>query len=231
MTAPIYAIGDIHGCDTMLDAMLDAVTADARLFTVSGTPQLVFLGDYIDRGRGSRVVIDRVMAGFPDFETVCLLGNHEDMMLKCLNSSNPERWEIWLTNGGFETLDSFEFDMGRHGCDPYALEQALGADRIAWLKSLPRHHVIDDYLFVHAGIAPGVPLDEQKPKDLCWIRDRFLDSDADHGYMVVHGHTPVDAPDIRPNRINIDTGAVFGRTLTTVVLTPGAKPRFLTVEA
>ena len=113
------------------------------------------------------------------------------------------------------------------GGDPDELADALGPDRVAWLKALALSYEAGPYLFVHAGIVPNVPLDQQQPQDLLWIRSRFLDSNVDHGRMVIHGHTPSDEPVVKHNRIGIDTGAVFDGQLTAVVLDGDSPPLFL----
>ena len=128
------------------------------------------------------------------------------------------------------TLESLGVSLRFGGCDPATLGHALGAERIAWLKSLPLYRVAKPYLFVHAGIAPGVPLAEQRPADLLWIRSRFLESEADHGYIVVHGHTPGDAPVVKPNRVCVDTGATSNGLLTAAVLDGTDRPIFLCAE-
>ena len=233
-----YAIGDIHGCRKQLDILLSKIRADTEARQVFNQaddfllPRLIFLGDYIDRGPDSRGVIDRLMQGVEGFSTVSLIGNHERMMLDALDDerNNYEAWKIWLQNGGDETLRSFGLPPG----DNYRQERdtfnaVLGQKRLRWLRQLPFYLEEDGYLFVHAGIKPATPLADQLEKDLLWIRNRFLSSDLDHGFVVVHGHTPCETPEVRPNRINVDTGAVYGRTLTSVVLESGEQPRFLSV--
>ncbi len=167
------------------------------------------------------------MSGLAGFETTCLLGNHEAMLLECLATENRQAWVTWLSNGGEETLASFGVSLRFGGYDPNELGACLGEDRVAWLKSLPLCRTIAPYFFVHAGIAPGVPIYDQAPKDMLWIRSRFLESTEDHGYIVVHGHTPGDDPVVRPNRICIDTGATFNGQLSAVVLNKDADPVFL----
>lgn len=225
-----YAIGDIHGRDDLLQAMHERIVADRRLRHAHERAVIVYVGDYIDRGARSRDVIDRVMRGVPEFETVCLKGNHEDLMLACLETDDPDVWSVWLDNGGDETLASFGLSFREDEYDPLALARALGAARLVWLDDLELFYRAGDYLFVHAGILPGRPLEHQEEKDLLWIRGRFLQSDIDHGFRVVHGHTPTDGPELRPNRIGIDTGAVWRGELTAVVLSEGQEPRFLSVS-
>ena len=148
-------------------------------------------------------------------------------MLDCLETDDRQVWHNWLSNGGEETLKSLGVSLRFGGYDPRQLAEALGPRRIEWLRSLPLFHVTEDYLFVHAGIVPGVPLEEQQEKDMLWIRGRFLENDTDHGRLVIHGHTPTDEPECRQNRIGIDTGAASSGKLTAVVLSNTEKPRFL----
>ncbi len=225
-----YAIGDIHGRDDLLDAMYARIQADYRLRHEGERAVIVHLGDYIDGGSESRGVVDRVMRGVDGFESVHLLGNHEAMMLECLVTDDRQVWMNWLGNGGDETLRSFGVSFRFGGYDPKVLVDTLGPDRLAWFRSLRSFCVHEEYLFVHAGIRPGIPIESQKLKDLLWIRGRFLESDADHGYIVVHGHTPTDLPVRKHNRIGIDTGAAIRGELSAVALEPAKEPRFLSVE-
>lgn len=225
-----YAIGDIHGRDALLERLHARIVHDPHRTAGCPKPTVVHLGDYIDGGPRSPDVIDRVMRGSDDFETVALLGNHEALMLECLNTDDRDIWWNWISNGGERTLEALGIPFRTHGCDPRALEGALGVQRIGWLRSLPISHVADGYLFVHAGIVPGVPLDRQQKKDMLWIRSRFLDSDTDHGYIVVHGHTQTIEPEVKSNRIGIDTGEARPKTLTAVALDGTLAPRFLSVS-
>lgn len=227
MNKVIYAIGDVHGRDDLLCDLHDHVRDYHQLMHTGRDAELIHLGDYIDGGAHSRDVIDRLMSGVGDFQVTCLLGNHEAMLLDCLATDNRQAWYTWLSNGGEETLASFGMSLRFGGYDPGELRACLGEDRVAWLKSLPFSRTIAPYFFVHAGIAPGVPIDEQHPKDMLWIRSRFLDSQEDHGCVVVHGHTPGDEPVVKANRICIDTGATSNGLLTAAVLDGAAAPVFL----
>jgi len=230
-TAPpgiaVCAIGDIHGCLSQLDTLLeriDAMVDETHL-------QLVFLGDYVDRGADSAGVIDRLI-GVEERkpETVFLRGNHESMFLDFLDDP-PSIAAVFLTNGGEETLRSYGCMIGRARNSQALAEDALARipDRhLAFLRATTYSVRFGDYFFCHAGVRPGVPLYKQSPEHLMWIRNRFLDSDEDFGAVVVHGHTPSPKPVIRPNRIGIDTGAVFGGPLTAVIL-EGEKRRFARV--
>lgn len=226
----IYAIGDVHGHDGLLGRLHARIMQDPVRPAESGKPLVIHLGDYIDRGPESADVLDRVMRGSPAFDSLALMGNHEAMLLDCLESDDRDVWTVWLANGGDRTLEALGCSPRTFGYDPRALADALGQRRIDWLRALPLQHRAGRYLFVHAGVVPGVPLEAQHPKDLLWIRSRFLDSDADHGVVVVHGHTPTEAPEARHNRIGIDTGAAWPKTLTAVALDGDAPPRFLQVS-
>ncbi len=213
-----YAVGDIHGRSDLLAQLLDHIRDHHALMHGGGEADIIFLGDYIDGGGDSLGVIDRLMRGVDGFRTFHLLGNHETLMLNCLETDDRQVWHTWLSNGGDTTLESLGVSLRFGGFDPDALRDALGPDRIEWLWRLSLYEVRDSYLFVHAGIVPGVPLEDQQPHDLVWIRSRFLDSEADHGHIVVHGHTPGDDPVVKPNRICIDTGATSNGNLTAAVL-------------
>lgn len=225
-----YAIGDIHGRDTLLERMHARIEHDPTRQKGASKPTVVYLGDYIDGGPESHKVLDRVIRGSGVFETVALLGNHEALMLDCLKTDDRDVWWNWLQNGGDKTLEALGIPFSTNGFSSHALAEALGEHRIRWLQGLPIYHIIDRYLFVHAGIAPGIPLDQQQTKDMLWIRKRFLESEADHGYIVVHGHTQTEEPEVKKNRIGIDTGAARPKTLTAVALSAGEPPRFLSVS-
>jgi Calcineurin-like phosphoesterase len=197
---------------------------------------VVYLGDYVDRGEDSRGVVARLaLKPLDGFESVHLMGNHEDFLLQFLE--HPEVGPNWIYNGGDRTLASYgvpspgpwagtaAFDNARE-----ALLAALPEAHLKFLRDLAASHVIGGYLFVHAGIRPGVALERQNPHDLMWIRREFLEHAGDFGKVVVHGHTPVKAIDSRPNRIGIDTGAAYGGPLSAVVLA-GSERRFLQTGA
>jgi len=222
----IYAIGDVHGRFDLLHAIARMIEADLEASPPAAAIE-IFLGDYVDRGPHSREVVEW-LAEMPPLtdERVCLLGNHEDMMLEAL--ADPEGLPNWLYNGGDATLASYGATPLPHS--PAAIWNACIAaiprSHQEFLSGLERTAAFGSYLFVHAGINPERPLDDQDPQDLVWIRGPFLNSSADFGRIVVHGHTPVAAPDFRENRINIDTGAVFTGCLTCLVL-EGATQRLL----
>lgn len=227
---PIYAIGDIHGRDHLLEKMYSRIEHDPDRSHNAETPIVVHIGDYIDGGPNSDKVLDMIMKGSTGFESISLLGNHEALMLECLETDDRDVWWNWISNGGDKTLEAFGVSNRFGGYNPKELSDALGGERIHWLKNLPLYHIADPYLFVHAGIVPDRPLGEQKKKDLLWIRSRFLESDVKHPYIIVHGHTQTETPELLPNRIGIDTGAARPKTLTAVFLGDIGKPRFLSVS-
>ena len=226
----IYAIGDLHGRLDLLRAMDALIRADLARSRPEKSVE-IFLGDYIDRGPQSRELVERLIGSPPlADERICLIGNHEDMLLDAL--AEPDGFANWLHNGGDATLASYGLNVR-----PFAAKTELARIRAAFPDHLPPDHraffeglrrwvEFGPYLFVHAGIRPGRPIAEQDPEDLVWIREPFLLSDEDFGRIVVHGHTPVDRPEVRPNRINIDTGAYFTGRLTCLVLEQGTH-RFL----
>ncbi len=226
----VYAVGDSHGCTAQLRALHAAILADCR--AAGGESQrrvAVYLGDYIDRGPDSRGLLEILIEEpLPGFERVFLMGNHDIMLRRLVDEGAAPH--SWLLNGALDTLASYGVEPAVWDRGPAAVYTAMmarmPASHIAFLRGLKLSHVEGDYFFCHAGIRPGVPLDAQSPQDLMWIREGFLDSTADHGKVVVHGHTPVEAPQVRANRIGIDTGAVYGGVLTALVL-DGTERRFL----
>ncbi|MFZ5609814.1 MAG: metallophosphoesterase family protein [Pseudomonadota bacterium] len=223
----IYAIGDIHGRDDLLARLLAMIAADAAGWR--GALAHVFIGDYVDRGGQSAAVLDRLIAlsKAPSWQPCFLMGNHEQAMLDFLADA-PEAM-AWLDYGGRETLASYGVEMPE-GWGLAALRQALRAAlppaHLRFLKNLVYSHQAGDYFFCHAGVRPGIALAAQDLDDLLWIREPFLSSGADHGKVVVHGHTIADQPVVRANRIGIDTGAYMSGRLTAVVL-EGTRQRFL----
>ena len=218
----IYAVGDIHGRADLLAPLLDRIRDDAES-AAELRKILIYLGDYIDRGADSFAVVETVIGETPKgFETVHLKGNHEDFLLHFVDDGSLGN--SWMINGGKATLLSYGVDLRGH---PFP--QDLAEARRDFLSMLPRNHLNfyqglktshleGDYLFVHAGLMPGVPIDDQDEFDLMWIRGKFLDSGIDFGPMVVHGHSIRPLPEVRGNRIGIDTGAFRTGRLTCLVL-------------
>ena len=229
LAARIYAIGDIHGRLDLLDRAIAAIERDVREH--GGDALTVTLGDYVDRGPASRGVLDMLSANPFPTPYVALKGNHE-LMLEAF-VADPKLGPQWRDFGGLETLHSYGISAGRFMLNRnyVAAAKELGealAPHENFLQSLKTSHSHGNYFLCHAGVKPGVPLDLQDHHDLLWIRAEFLDSDADFGKIVVHGHTPVERPDVRANRINIDTGAYATGELTCVVLDEDSH-RFLKV--
>ncbi|MEY9180591.1 metallophosphoesterase family protein [Bradyrhizobium sp. USDA 313] len=200
-----YAIGDLHGCLDQLKQLVELCERDAG----EGRSKFVFLGDYIDRGPDSRGVVEFLMdlqRWSPD-EIICLRGNHEDLLLAALEGEDAEL--VWRQNGAQFTLASYKAKTPRD----------IPITHLDWLRSLPVFHDDGIRFFVHAGVHPDRPLHLQRRRDLLWIREPFLSSDKDFGRLIVHGHTPLSSgiPDQRSNRLNIDTGAVYGRALTSAI--------------
>jgi serine/threonine protein phosphatase 1 len=215
----IYAIGDIHGRVDLLRATHERILADAQHSTAR-RKLVIYLGDYIDRGLESRQVIDLLLdEPLPGFQPVYLKGNHEKALLDFLNDVSVAT--EWFFYGGDATLYSYKVTRPTPGGGPQALLQVqadlmakLPERHLSFYQSLAPYHCEGDYLFVHAGLKPGVPIEKQSEDDLLWIRDEFLRSDADHGYLVVHGHTISPRPEVKSNRIGIDTGAYATGRLT-----------------
>lgn len=219
----VYAVGDVHGEFRLLDRMLALIAEDAAERT-AGRVLLVLMGDVIDRGPDSRAVLERLVHDpLPGGEFRLLRGNHEQEFLNFL--ANPAKAVSWLAFGGLATLASYGIRPPAGNGDPRRFE----ALRDELLLRQPESHrrliegsclslVLGDYAFVHAGIRPGLPLAEQRPDDLLWIRDPFLGAACRHEKVIVHGHTVVATPELLPNRIAIDTGAYATGCLTALVL-------------
>ena len=227
----LYAVGDIHGRSDLLATLLRAIEADAAA-SEAEKRTLVFLGDYVDRGPDTRGVIEMLISGLPHgFEAHFLTGNHEALLLGFLD--DPSSLDAWLLNDGDVTMASYGVDVDAL----YRARARAGEWRGAFAASLPEAHLSffrdlklsvahGDYLFVHAGIKPGVPLAAQTEDDLVWIRRPFLDWNHPFEKFVVHGHTPAHEPVTRANRICVDTGACFTGRLTALRL-EGDTRRFL----
>ena len=221
-----YAVGDIHGRLDAFDALLHVIAQDALDSQPTQRPMLILLGDYVDRGPASAQVVDRILAltDEPAFEVRALKGNHEEALLQFRDE--PGFGQTWVEHGGAATLASYGVQPPATRTDPDAWETA----RVAFRDALPAPHkafyegleiliTLGDYAFVHAGVRPGVPLDRQVERDLLWIRAEFLQSTARFEKVIVHGHTPMEEPQvIAGRRIGVDTGAYATGLLTAVRL-------------
>jgi serine/threonine protein phosphatase 1 len=218
--ARAYAVGDIHGRLDLLDSLLKRIEADVSARGRRRT-FVVFLGDLIDRGPSSAGVIERLRTWKPDgIRPIFLAGNHEEVMLRVL-AGDEGVLQGWLKFGGGECLQSYGVDIEalKQLDEPAAIEKisaAVPAAHREFLESFGDTFRFGDYLFVHAGIRPGVAAEEQHVKDLRWIREPFLSDANGHGFVVVHGHTISERVEERANRIGIDTGAYMSGNLTAI---------------
>jgi serine/threonine protein phosphatase 1 len=216
----IYAVGDIHGRADLLIETIDRIDNDLERRPIDHSVE-VYLGDYVDRGPDTRTVIDLLSVRLITNRAICLRGNHEQVMERFLH--DPNHLETWSQLGGLQTLASYGVVPDPSGRESsrdlhHRFCQAFPRTHSLFLQCLKPWLGCGDLLFVHAGIRPGIPFERQQLNDLLWIRGEFLDSRLDHGKLIVHGHTPVPHPDIRANRINIDTGAVWSGTLTCIAI-------------
>jgi serine/threonine protein phosphatase 1 len=203
----IFVIGDIHGCLSHLNALMAKIDIDAEKDT------LVFIGDYIDRGSNSKGVIDAILHIKKNIQNViCILGNHEQMLLNYYLENRDE--ELFMHNGGMSTIISYGFIPGgkKHLHIP--------DEHMEFFTTLQPYCEKDKYIFAHAGLRPGIPMNKQEVDDLLWIRYEFINSRYDFGKTVIFGHTPLSftSPLIDENKIGIDTGAVYGGKLTCIEL-------------
>lgn len=226
----LYAIGDVHGQLEKLKDIHERIAEDQKEHGPGGVT--LHLGDLVDRGPNSAGVIDYLMTGIADGQDwIALKGNHDRLMsffledpLKKDRRLRPEY--NWLSKplGGLATLASYGVDAAEEDPIQEIHEQFAKAVPEAhrdFLHRLPLMHQTDGFVFVHAGIRPGVPFDQQTEDDLVWIRKEFHEDHSDHGAVIVHGHTPVDVVSDYGNRINVDTGAAYGRELSVVVIENG----------
>ena len=212
----VYAIGDVHGCNARLAALHGQIAADLAERPISSAT-LIHVGDYIDRGEDSAGVLDRLLAPppAPGLRMIHLKGNHEAMMLTALDTAGVGEVMHWLSNGGSDTLASWGVPRLT---PPSAWLRYIPAAHIDLLRNLPLMHQQGGYVFVHAGLRPGVELERQSAEDMLWIREPFLSFKGEVPAVAVHGHTPARDVTKRAHRIGIDTGAVMGGTLSCVVL-------------
>lgn len=229
-----YVLGDIHGRLDLLDQLLEQIHGE-----IGPEPEdeilLVFLGDLIDRGPSSAEVVERLRTyRHPGVRPVFILGNHEEVLLRIL-AGQTELITSWLRFGGAQCLKSYGADPNPISVMDYesalaAIKQAIPEEHVAFLSTFVDTCRFGDYLFVHAGIRPGVALEQQRQTDLRWIREPFLRDVTDHGFVVVHGHTISRGIDEQPNRIGIDTGAYHSGILTALVI-EGPERRYLDTSA
>ena len=217
-----YAIGDVHGCLSLLERLLARIEQEIDKDPKPKT-SIVFLGDVVDRGPASAQVVERLRTyAHPRASTHFVMGNHEEVMLRVIEGDS-DLLTSWLRFGGRETLASYGLDpkeVAALESDELeaCLKQAIPASHRAFLAGFSDSISFGDYLFVHAGIRPGIDLAEQSQSDLRWIRDAFLYDSTDHGFVVVHGHTISNSVDVAENRIGIDTGAFCTGVLTALAI-------------
>jgi serine/threonine protein phosphatase 1 len=229
----VYAIGDVHGRLDLFEALRDAIERDDAE-SAPATTTIVLLGDLIDRGADSAGVVAAARAWQQRRAVRIIAGNHEEMFLASFDDA--ELMFHFLRFGGRETVLSYPVADREAFAEAEAEEaqqmmrEAVPASELAFIRSFEDEVIIGDYLFVHAGVRPGVALPEQDLRDLRWIRGSFTDSRADHGLLVVHGHTIFERADVRPNRIGIDTGAFYSGRLTALRLEGEARSVLETSE-
>jgi serine/threonine protein phosphatase 1 len=225
----IYAVGDIHGRADLLKTLFGRIDADLAAHPAAQSQQ-VFLGDYVDRGPDSAAVLDMLIERAQAHEVICLKGNHEILLAEFLE--DPSVLTAWAQYGALPTLASYGLSPAFHATPKEqrelsaSLRKAMPENHALFLSRLKPSFTAGDYFFVHAGVRPGIPLGRQQEDDLFWIRDDFLICEEPFEKIIVHGHTPVREPEVRPNRINIDTGAYATGRLTCLRL-EGGKIEFL----
>ncbi len=222
----VYAVGDVHGRLDLLKQAVDAIFQHAAKFPAALERRIVFLGDYVDRGPDSAGTIEYLLTHrFADFVPTFLRGNHEQAMLDFFDSPNPD--SAWLNYGGVAALASYGIAAADRPLSEIRDEMRarMPAMHLDFLRRTEYRKFVGDYLFVHAGIRPGIPFERQDPQDFLWIREPFLSEPEIFPskterfvFRVVHGHTITEYPDVRPNRIGIDTGAYASGVLTVLAL-------------
>jgi len=225
-----YAIGDIHGCDAQLAELQAKISQDVKTMPAGMVRRVIYLGDYVDRGPGSKAVVERLRQEAKE-NTIHLMGNHEQLMLDFIDGYPGG--ESWLRVGGAQTLESYGVRPKSGSIEAATtteireeLTGLLPEAHDAFLRELRSLYRLGDFVFVHAGIDPDFPIEAQKVSDLLWVRNKFLDSKLDHGCIIVHGHTVRRAPQVFENRLGIDTGAFATGVLTCAVF-EGETVRFL----
>lgn len=226
----IYAVGDIHGRLDLLDALIAMIEADDA-GRVPADTLIVFLGDLVDRGPDSRGVVDRLIAfSRGPIATRFLMGNHEEVFLRALGG-DLKALKFLIRIGGRATILSYGIDEAEYQSLDFeelaaTLTRLVPPEHVAFLSAFEEWIEAGDYLFVHAGVRPGIDLGEQRASDLRWIRDDFLQHRDSFGKLVIHGHSITRDVDLRANRIGIDTGAYDSGKLTAIGL-EGAERWFL----
>ena len=233
----IYAVGDIHGRVDLLERLHGRIADDAKTAAPGTRKTIIYLGDYVDRGFNTKELIDFLLDNpLPDFAPVYLKGNHDEYFANFIETS--EEGALWLKYGGDATVYSYGIRIPDdvspeqrldHICE--RLRETVPERHIAFLAQLKLAWTVGDFLFVHAGVHPERPWDKQVSHDLLWIRDEFLESNRDFGKIVVHGHSVTELPDVRDNRIGIDTGACYSNVLTCLVLEGDGKRFLSTVDS
>jgi len=226
----VYAVGDIHGRADCLKELHEIIIKHGeernRVKNI-----IVYLGDYLDRGPCVRETLDELInRSLPGFKAIHLMGNHERMLLDFLD--DPAVLKFWLDNGGMATLLSYGVKVSAGTSIEFAedlrneLKSAIPASHVEFLRNLKLFYKTGDYIFVHAGIRPGVPLEEQDENDMLWIREEFSEFEGDHGSRVIYGHSVQSEPLVKPNRIGVDAGAYATGILTCAAL-EGDRVEFL----
>lgn len=217
----VYAIGDIHGRLDLLLPLLAHIRDDISA-RANADNHVVLLGDLVDRGPYSAETLEYAISHLPSFATFhILMGNHEEAMLRAMDPTEDRAENLWLKFGGYETLASYGVPVATLGEELPPVEtlcRYIPERHRQFLDNLPDAMRFGDYVFVHAGVRPGVPLEEQNPFDMRWIRNDFLDHKGDMGACIVHGHSISTEADVQANRIGIDTGAYRSGTLTALGL-------------
>ncbi len=230
LPAAVYAIGDVHGCLAELEQLEQLIAVDLAGRGIANA-LIVMLGDYIDRGPASAAVLDHLVAApSPGFRRVCLSGNHELMMRNFL--ANPQENNSWLLNGGTETLASYGIDphtlfSGGRRRTTEILASHIPADHLEFLQTLPALLTLPGFVFVHAGLRLGVPLEQQSERDMLWMRHEQAPYPLQPFGMVVHGHTPAVKPVVELGRICVDTGAYATGVLSALSIDGSTKGRIL----
>jgi serine/threonine protein phosphatase 1 len=218
----IYAVGDIHGRLDLLDDLIHRIGADVSARPDIST-RIIILGDFIDRGPASAKIIELLIQLKTDPHVIVLRGNHETTMLDALGG-NHSAMDLWLEHGGLATLESFHADLTKVETDDSRAmiklaRRVIPRRVIVWLRRLPTYIQFGQYYFVHAGIRPGVLLQDQCDEDRLWVRDDFTNNSDDHGAIIVHGHTIYEnGIFFGRNRIGVDTGAYRTGLLSAVAL-------------